>query len=169
MRRRLFPLLTACAPCRITHWCYNPLVLRRRTCCPVSNTLFFFSSFPSLSLSLSISLIFVPVLHPPASFYDARSIGTPYARFATANEKHSIVCYVARWPGQVFVESRQPELTNDWRWRYFGVDACCQGIRARWRKRNDSWMWYFEDLREMSRFFSRIYLCCVFRIIKGIN
>lgn len=28
---------------RITHWCYNPLVLRRRTCCPVSNTLFFFS------------------------------------------------------------------------------------------------------------------------------
>lgn len=29
----------------ITHWCYNPLVLRRRTCCPVSNTLFFFIRF----------------------------------------------------------------------------------------------------------------------------
>lgn len=55
MRRRLFPLLTACAPCRITHWCYNPLVLRRRTCCPVSNTLFFFFFF-SFSLSFSFYL-----------------------------------------------------------------------------------------------------------------
>jgi len=32
----------------ITHWCYNPLVLRRRTCYPVSNTLFFLSGFISL-------------------------------------------------------------------------------------------------------------------------
>lgn len=83
MRRRLFPILTACAR-RITHWCYNPLVLRRRTCCPVSNTLFFFLFF----LSLSIFLIFVPVTSslPPIVLW-RQIYRYPYAHFATANEK----------------------------------------------------------------------------------
>ena len=62
---------------RITHWCYNPLVLRRRTCCPVSNTLF---SFLSLSLSLFSFLFRVCAWclhHPPIGLlYDARPIGT---------------------------------------------------------------------------------------------
>lgn len=108
MRRRLFPLLPACAR-RITHWCYNPLVLRHRTCCPVSNTLFFFFCLSTERASFCL-------LRPPATVYDAKSIGTHMHTLPpwTRDTVSPVLLYTDRCTlRQVFVESRQPELTND--------------------------------------------------------
>lgn len=71
---RSFTLFLFSLSLGITHWCYNPLVLRRRTCCPVSNTLFFFYPVPS------------PPWRPYAHFAAVWSFGDRRASIAESAE-----------------------------------------------------------------------------------
>lgn len=81
----------------ITHRCYNPLVLRHRTCCPVSNTLFFFSFYPMLSL---------PSIH-------MHGTSLPYDRSVIDERRLSREWYEVRSPSSRFYKGVDGSL-----WRY---------------------------------------------------